>query len=216
MRGERVDGRFSIDSERESIISGTSKDLVRMTGSHVEWWFFDKDNTVIDEIYDVGSSSSDGGRRWIGPVRVPVVNADMDQGATVQNDRGFYNTDVLTVTINMDIITSGKNRTMTDIQGANSSTIPQLSKIETQPDSYLLDRIVFRNEVFAPVQIFPRGIITDQYTLMTIRCYQVNPEELVNDPQFETYASYNPQTAVHVGLDVPPADVTGGDADPWA
>lgn len=216
MRGERVDGRFSVDSERESIISGTSKDLVRMTGSHVDWWFFDQDNTVVDEIYDVGSSSSAGGRRWIGPITIPVVNADLDQGVTVQNDRGFYNTDVLTITINMDVIYSGKNRTMGDVKGANSMTIPQLSKMETQPDNYLFDRIVFRNEVFTPIQIMPRGIVVNEYTLMSVRCYQVNPEELANDPQFQSYANYNPETAVHIGLDVPASQVTGGDADPWS
>jgi hypothetical protein len=192
MRGERIEGRFSVDSERKSIISGTSKELVRTVGSNVEWWFFDDENTVVDAIYDVGSDSSVGGRRWIGPMPIPVVNANLDQGVTAQNDRGFYNTDVLTITINMDVIDSGRNRTKIGITGSNMATIPQLSKIQTNPDHYLTDRIVFRSQVFTPIQIFPEGIITDQYTLITVRCAQVNAEELVNDPQFQEYANYSP------------------------
>lgn len=200
MRGERREGRFSIDSERNSIISGTSSDLVRTVGSHVDWWFFDHINTVTDEIYDVGANTSGGGRRWIGPITIPVVNADLNQGATAQNDRGFYNTDVLTITINMDTINSGKNRTVGNMVGSASTSIPQLSKMETNPDHYLTDRVVFRGEVFTPTQIFPRGIITDQYTLMTVTCNQVNPEELVNDPQFQTYANYSPLQSITRGL----------------
>jgi hypothetical protein len=200
MRGERVDGRFSIDSERKSIISGTSKELVRLVGSQLEWWFFDHENTVVDGIYDVGYDGAGGGRKWSGPIIIPVVTANLDQGVTVQNDRGFYNTDVLTITINMDIIDSGRNKTKMGIVGSNAATIPQLSKIQTNPDHYLTDRVVFRNEVFTPIQIFPEGIITDQYTLITIRCAQVNSEELVNDSQFQVYANYLPLQSITPSL----------------
>ena len=191
MRGEQRIGRFTIDHERQSIITGTSKEIVRTVGNVIEWWFYDPVNTIVDDIYDVGSSLSDGGRRWTGPIQVPVVNSTLYQGMTAQNDRGFYNTDILRITLNMDVITGGTN-----LQGSNASTIPQLSKIETNPDHYLLDRIVFRNEVFYPHQIFPRGIITSKYTLITIECIQVNPEELVNDMQFQTYANYSPATPI--------------------
>ena len=73
MRGEQVLGRFSIDHERGSIIGGTQKEVVRTVGYDVEWWLFDAVNSIIDPIYDVGSSS--GGRRWIGPTPITVVNA---------------------------------------------------------------------------------------------------------------------------------------------
>lgn len=197
MRGENRQGRFSVEHERTSIIAGTTKELVRTVGNIVEWWFYDPINTVIDPIYDVGASSAGGGRRWNGPIQVPVVNAAIYQGATpANNDRGFYNTDVLRITINMDVIRDG-----VDLRGANESTLPQLSKIETYPDHYLFDRVVFRQQVFQPTQITPRGIITDKYTVVTIECSQVNAEELVNDPQFASYASYlasNPLTGYGV------------------
>jgi len=191
MRGDIREGRFSIKHERESFISGTTKEVVRTVGNVLEWWFYDHVRTVVDDIYDVGSSDVLGGRRWTGPVQVTAVAATISQGATGQNDRGFYNTDTLRITLNMDVIEGGVN-----MLGSNSSTIPQLSKIETNPDHYLLDRIVFRNEVFQPVQVFTRGIITDQYTLITIDCVQVNPEELVNDLQFQQYSNYLPTNPI--------------------
>mgnify|MGYP003339874067 CR=1 FL=1 len=61
MRGQRVEGRFSIDSERESIISGTNSELVFTVGQYVQWWFYDEKKTVIDPVYDVGAAS---GGRW--------------------------------------------------------------------------------------------------------------------------------------------------------
>jgi hypothetical protein len=184
MRGERREGRFSIQHERGSIISGTTKEVVRTVGYEVEWWLYDQDLTVVDPIYDVGSNS--GGRRWHGPHHIPVVNAALFQGVTVQGERGFYNTDVLRVTINMDIVDGSS------LSGGESRTIPELKYLPTNPDAYLRDRIVFRNQVFTVKQIFPKGIITDDYTLFTIDCNQVNPEELVNDPQFQSYANYTP------------------------
>jgi hypothetical protein len=191
MRGERIEGRFSVDSERSSIISGITKEVVRMVGNDIDWWFYDPTNTVIDTIYDVGASTYGGGLQWIGPIRVPTVNATIDQGPSVQNERGFYNTDQLTITLNMDVIYKG-----TDLKGSKSATIPQLSQIEINPDNYLRDRIVYRNEVFTPTQVFPRGLLTQEYTLITIQCEQVNAEELVNDPQFQTYAGYLPYTSL--------------------
>lgn len=186
MRGERREGRFSIISEQQDIKSGITTEMVRTIGSTVDWWFYDPVATVVDPIYDVGSYSSVGGRRWTGPISVPVVNASIFQGTTPSNDeRGFYNVDTLRITINMDVIRQGNNLT-----GANSGTIPQLSLLEINPDHYLLDRIVFRAQVYQPIKINTLGFITDRYTVISIDCTQVNPEELVNDPQFQSYADF--------------------------
>lgn len=184
MRGERRLGRFDINHERGSIISGTTREVVRTVGYIIEWWLYDQENTLIDPIYDVGSDS--GGRRWHGPHHIPTINAALYQGAAPQNDRGLYNADILRVTLNMDII-EGNKRT-----GGEALIIPELRSMPTNPDAYLRDRIVFRNEVFSIKQLYPKGIITDDYTLFTIDCVQVNPEELINDPQFQQYAGYSP------------------------
>ena len=185
MRGERVEGsRFTINHERGSIIRGTTKEMVRTVGYELEWWLYDPVATVVDPIYDVGSNA--GGRRWKGPYHIPVINATLSQGMTVPSDRGFYNTDVLTVTVNMDI-SEGSHLSTSD-----AITIPELRSLPTNPDAFLRDRVVFKNEVFTPRQILPKGIITNDYTLFGVVLYQVNAEELVNDPQFAEYASYTP------------------------
>lgn len=187
MRGENRQGRFTVEHERQSIISGTTKEIVETVGNEVEWWFFDSDNTIIDPIYDVGDSGELGGRKWIGPLIVPTINSVIEQGVTEQSVRGFYNTDMLLLTINMDVIYNGS-----DLLGSNAATLPRLGKIETNPDHYLQDRVVYRGEVFSPRKVYPRGLITDKYTLITIQCHQVNSEELVNDLQFQKYANYKP------------------------
>ena len=74
---------------------------------------------------------------------------------------------------------------------SDSQIIPELRYLPTNPDSYLRDRIIFRNQVFTPKQIFAKGIITDDYTLFSIDCNQVNAEEMINDPQFQQYANYS-------------------------
>lgn len=186
MRGERREGRFSVMHEQQSIKGAITTELVRTVGTTIDWWFYDPVSTVVDPIYDVGSSTSIGGRRWTGPIAVPVVNTSIFQGMTSSNDeRGFYNVDTLRITINVDVIRQGNN-----LLGANSGTIPQLSLLEINPDHYLLDRIVFRAQVYQPIKINPLGFITDRYTVISIDCTQVNPEELVNDPQFQSYANF--------------------------
>ena len=216
MRGQRRQGRFTINSERKSIISGTTTEIVQTVGNEIEWWVYDKLHTQVDEIYDVGSSGQYGGRRWIGPILVPTINAALYQGVTMQNDRGFYNTDVLRITINMDVIERGE-----DLVGSNSSNRPWLCDLPTNVDKYLNDRIVFRGEVFTPTRIYPKGILTDKYTIFTLDCNQVNSEELVNDPQFQVYANYSamgttPEETIALEKPVAPHEdivLDSGDAD---
>ena len=185
MRGDNRAGRFSIEYERGSNVSGTSVELVQTVGTFVDWWLYDQDNTVLDSIYDVGYSSVGGGRKWKSPFTIPVVNAHVEQGVTMQNERGFYNTDQLMIVINVDVVENHLN-----FYGGNASNSRQLSNIETNPDSYLRDRIVFRNQVYTPMKVLPQGIIKDKYSLLQIICEQVNAEELVNDPQFQKFANY--------------------------
>jgi hypothetical protein len=186
MRGDQKEGRFNVAYERGSFVSGTTTELVQTVGQLVDWWIFDPINTDVDPIYDVGSSVVGGGRKWLTPFTIPVVTAHLQQGATVQSDRGFYNTDVLTITINVDVIENHLN-----FYGGNAANARQLSTVESNPDAFLRDRVVFRNEVFFPTQVSPQGIIKNKYSLLQITCEQVNAEELVNDSQFQHYAGYS-------------------------
>lgn len=169
MKHTHPNGRFSINAERQSILSGITADLEHPVGQNIEWWRWDPDTTETDDIYDVGSI--DGGRRWKSPMKMPAIRATIYHGVTVENSRGFYNTDVLRVSVNMK-----------DIER-------MLPGVPVTPDDFLRDRIVYRNQVFIPTRFYPRGLIIDSYTVFTFDANQVNPEELVNDQQFAQYAN---------------------------
>ena len=59
----------------------------------------------------------------------------------------------------------------------------------TDPNQHIKDRIVFQDQVFVPTRVLPRGRYAARYSVITIDCNLVNAEELVNDPQFQTYAN---------------------------
>lgn len=164
-------GRFQIPYERESILHGINVELTHHIGQSVEWWVFDPTTTTADDVYDTGSGT--GSRGWKDPFTLPCVNVSLYQGVTVQSDRGFYNTDLLRITLNaLDVETY-----LTDLEKNDNS------------DAHLKDRVVFRGGVFRPKQFYLKGQLTDDYTIFTVDLLEVNPEELINDPQFASYAN---------------------------
>jgi hypothetical protein len=169
MKAKEPGGRFDLAYERRSILSGITEDLRIPVGQTIDWWRWDPTDTVVDNVYDVGSIN--GGRLWYPPIKLPCVNAVIFQGVSMQNERGFYNTDVMRITINME-----------DVE----KLIPTVLTIT---DSFLKDRIVYRGQVFRPTHFYPRGLIKDKYTLLTLDASQINSEELVNDSQFQAYSS---------------------------
>lgn len=173
MRGTDVQGRFSINLEAGSIWEGIRDELASPVGVEVDWWIWDHNfsvDEVVDDVYDV-SRYDEGGRAWAGPVRVPVVTAQIFQGSITQNDRGFYNTDTMRVVMNAQ------------------DALRLFPNILSDPDAHIKDRIVFRNEVFSPTRVYPRGHMEYKFAVVTIECAQVNSEELVNDPQFQQYSA---------------------------
>lgn len=168
MRASRPGGRFDTEFEIASIQSGIKSEVQRTVGQHVDWWIFDPQNSAADPIYDVGASS--GGRRWLSPKRVPTVSAIILHGQTIQNERGFYQTDMGRFLFRIDDI---------------AAILPAV--VDT-PDIHIKDRFVYRGQVFMPSQFYLRGLLTDKYTLLMLDANQVNPEELINDPQFQDYA----------------------------
>lgn len=150
-------------------MTGITEDLRRPVGMQVDWWVFDPVSTTVDPIYDVGSS--DIGRRWLNPIKVPVIVAQVFQGQTIQDERGLYNADVLRFTMNM---------------GETVSFLPDLI---TNTDLHNKDRVVYRDGVFRPSRIYLRGQVVTTYTILTVDLVQVKSEELVNDMQFQGYVS---------------------------
>jgi len=119
------------------------------------------------------------GRKWKAPVTVPVIKAVLGQGSTNLVQQGFYNADTIHFVIDHDVLVD---------------TIPEmLFKLnplnDENPDPLNRDRIVWKNQVYRPLQNNYAGIIAERFTLLTFQCQQVMPEEMVNDSQFQAYAS---------------------------
>ena len=176
MRGNKVQGRFKIDFESLSMDEGIVDELRDPVGTVVSWWMWDDAALAadyenwVDPIYDVSNQDPTKGRRWNDPFDLPVIMAQQLRGTNVMNERGYYTTDTLRLVIAVDDL----NRL--------------LPAMVTNPNQQIKDRVVFQGEVFVPTRVLPRGRYKDRYSVVTIDCNQINPEELVNDPQFQAYA----------------------------
>ena len=176
MRGGNIQGRFNMDYESKSMYEGITEDLQGTVGVDVDWWRWsdtylnDNYTDIVDDIYDVSSSTVAKGRRWVLPFKFPAVMAQFVRGTNVMNERGFYVADTLRIVLNV---------------GEVNRLLPSLL---TDSNSHIKDRIVYRGEVFVPTRVLPRGSFGYRWSVVTVDCNQLNPEELVNDPQFQKYA----------------------------
>ncbi|CAB4166918.1 hypothetical protein UFOVP964_17 [uncultured Caudovirales phage] len=177
MRGTKVQGRFKIDFENKSINEGVVDELRDPVGSVVSWYTWDADYLstnladVVDPIYDTSNQEAGKGRHWKDPFEMPVVLAQQLRGTNVMNERGFYTTDTLRLVVSV-----------ADVQ----RLFPDLLD---NPNTHIKDRVVFQDEVFIPTRVLPRGRYANNYAVVTIDCNQMNPEELVNDAQFQSFAN---------------------------
>ena len=181
MRGGRESGdrssRFGMDYEAISMYEGIAEELGGTVGVDVSWFRWSDTYTatnytaIVDSIYDVSSSDVASGRRWMYPFNMPVVMAQFVRGTNVMNERGFYTTDTLRLVINV---------------GEVQRLLPSLI---TDSNNHIKDRILYRGEVFVPTRVLPRGSFGNRFAVVTVDCNQVNPEEMVNDPQFQAYAA---------------------------
>jgi hypothetical protein len=176
MRGYTQEGRFDSNFESLTIRDGINTELRNPVGTTAQWWFFDSADTAIDPIYDVGDgvTTSGGGRKWYGPYKIPVVRAVIAAGSAKTSEAGFYKSDELHLTLNID-----------DLNNIDPTLESQIQSLGQQDKS----RVVWKGEVYRPYLVQQRGIISEQYTLLAIDCIQVMPEEMVNDPQFASYAN---------------------------
>lgn len=169
MRHSDPGGRFTVGWERLAIFDGIDGDLRSPVGQHVKWIQFDADASGVDPIYDVADQQV--GRQWREPIRIPAYAAFIYQGPTMHNDRGFYNTDILRVSVAMDVA---------------ERVFPALV---WEPDQHIRDRVMYRGKIFIPTRLYLRGLLRNSHTIFTIDANQVNEEEWVNDPQLSNWAA---------------------------
>lgn len=168
--------KFDLDYEIQSIYEGLAEEIGGTVGQEVDWfrwqdYYLEENfNTIVDDIYDVSSSVAGHGRRWMLPFKMPTLMAQFVRGTNVMNERGFYVTDTLRLVLNIG-----------DVQRL-------LPSLVTDSNNHIKDRILYRGEVFVPTRVLPRGSLSYNWTTITVDCNQINPEELVNDPQFQRYA----------------------------
>lgn len=178
MRSSKHSGRFDLDYESLSMYEGIAEDLGGMVGQLVNWFrwqdYYLEDNfgVVADDTYDVSSSKTAEGRRWMLPFKMPTVMAQVTRGGNSFNERGLYTTDTLRLVINVGDI----KRLLPNMVGDN-------------PTDFLRDRVEYRGQVFSPIRINPRGAFGNRFAVVTIDLTEVNSEEMVNDPQFGRYAA---------------------------
>ena len=158
MRGSEPGGRFSIPAEIDRYKNGIDEDLQNPAGDQVPWWRFDKAGTQVDDVYDTGV-----GRHWRGPYTMPVISAHLAQGATFQNERGFYNADVLRLLINV--------RDLRRI-------FPHAT---TNVDDFLRDRVQFNGKTFRPSTAQLDGRVLDRWTIFKVDLIEVKEDEQYND-----------------------------------
>lgn len=164
-RASNPGGRFDLPYEAHEIARGLDADVRSVVGGTVLWVRFDPEHTIADDIYGVSSNIDGEGRAWVfPPIRIAAFATIIMQGASSQNERGFYNSDTLHLSISSDVL---------------EEVFPELP---FEPDQHLKDRILFRGHVYVPTTIGLRGILRNQYTIVSIDANQVNPEEYVNDP----------------------------------
>jgi hypothetical protein len=156
-------GRFNVYWEHKDIFKGIDGELRAPVGQHVQWIEFDQENSDSDVIYDVADNVT--GRQWKEPIRIPSYAAIVFQGQSFSNDRGFYNTDILRVSVAMNLM---------------EEVFPELV---WEPDRHIKDRVLYRGKIFIPTRTYLRGLLRDVHTIFTIDANQANAEEYVNDPQ---------------------------------
>lgn len=175
MRASAPGGRFTSDFELNSIGDGITADLTNPAGTSSEWWKLDSASSLKDPIYDVEPVGT--GRVWTGPKTLAVIRATISQGSSLINERGFYNTDVLHMTLNVD-----------DLKEVSPEFFTERGYVKTTIDSANKYRVVWKGQVYRPTQTQQAGQLANRHTIVTVNLLQVMPDELVNDTQFLAYA----------------------------
>lgn len=175
MRAHTPGGRFDADFESDRISEGITEDLANPAGNTAEWWRFDSLSTVLDPVYDVEPIGT--GRVWKSPLTLRVIRSSITEGSNPMNARGFYNTDTLHLTVNID-----------DMYDVSPELFSDRALIKPTLDLANKYRVVWKGQVYRPIKTQPAGLVANRHTLIVIDLTQVAPDELVNDAQFLAYA----------------------------
>jgi hypothetical protein len=161
---------FDTAFEQESIDTGISAQQ-RETGVQVQWWFFDRAETRISDLYDEDTPTS--GRAWRGPYPIPVLQATRTEGSLEDAGEGGYVVDSINLVL-----------------GYRQAVDAGLMPAPDRTNAHLRDRFVFDGKVWAPSSIVARNLLGGRGTRATVlvSATEVRDDEMINDPQFQRYA----------------------------
>ena len=160
---------FNRPFEINSIYKGMNLDLYVPTGTEVLWYLYREDASEMHPVYDEPYPGAV--QDWATPFTVPVLAAMPYEGPSVPNE-GFYTTDRLNLVI--------------------SNRVAQTHNLgDLQPNrKHLKDRIIFEGVVYSPDHIQVSGHIGNSEVVIAVDCAEVDPDELVNSPDFIKYARF--------------------------
>jgi hypothetical protein len=141
----------------------------RYTGTTVLWWEWDQADTTVDTLYDEGSAT--GHRRWYPPKKIPVYSLIRTDRTERPGSEGFYDAASVHVSALLDQLRKAGLTNPADSQ------------------KHLFDRFLYAGMIFEIRTYQIHGRLQSYETDVGIDATQVNPEELINDPDFGAYLS---------------------------
>lgn len=160
-------GRFDMDAETDRIFSGL-EGYQDVTGDWLDYYRFDKEHSVMDDIYDEATGI---GRQFLPAIQIPAIHVTHVEGENKNGDMGFYYNDDLEATFSFRSF-QGVGLTLADIKTGN----------------YLKDRVVYDDKVFRVEQLSIEGQIQRRDIIVQLRSTQMKPDELIDDPQFSRWS----------------------------
>lgn len=157
---------FTEKYEWVSSHEGIEHDLDRPTGTTV-LWYRHVEGAPVDDVYDMGQ-----GRDWADPFEVYVVSAQRIEGEERYPAEGAYSTDQLHLVIRLD---------------EAESKLPGIE--DPQINRYLKDRVVYDGVVFTVERVAAHGHFGIRESIIGVDLQEVDPDMLVNDPDFAQYSA---------------------------
>lgn len=164
--------RFTIKSERESIHEGM-RQRQHEIGRTVLWFDFDVVASQQGGVY--AEPGPLGGRRWRAPIYLPVLWVIRTEGDPQRTERGYF-------------APARGLRASFSYRQAERAGMPDPGDYQRHHHA----RLIYRGGVYRVDSYQTQGEVQDESTVVGIVASEVTPDELLNDPDFQAYASENP------------------------
>lgn len=164
-------GRFNSDQATDKMFQAM-RGYAENNGDWITYYRLNAGVSVLDDVYGEATS---GGIQYFPPVRVQCLHVTHVEGASEDDDKGFYYNDDLDASIPFDLFLQA-GMTMADIETGN----------------YIKDRVLYDRKLFAVKQLSIEGQIQQRDIIVGLTATQLKPDEIVNDAQFSAWSLGGP------------------------